>query len=44
MRSGTARSSAGIVGGKFYADELQTAIFLVFDCDGGDERTGNVCG
>ena len=39
MRGGT-----GTVGGKFYADELQTAIFLVFDCDGGDERTGKVCG
>jgi len=44
MRSGTACGSAGAVGGKFYADELPTAIFLVCDCDGGNERTGNVCG
>lgn len=38
LRPGTAGGSAGIAGGKFYVDELQTAIFLVYYCDGGDVR------
>ena len=33
-----AGGSAGTAGGKFYVDELQAAIFLVYYCDGGDVR------
>ena len=35
---GTAGGSAGTAGGNFYVDELQTAIFLVYYCDGRDLR------
>lgn len=38
LRPGTAGGSAGTAGGKFYVDELQAAIFLVYYCDGGDVR------
>ena len=33
-----AGGSAGTADGKFYVDELQAAIFLVYYCDGGDVR------
>ena len=38
LRPGTAGGSAGTAGGKFYVDELQTAIFWVYYCDGRDLR------
>lgn len=38
LRPGTAGGCAGTAGGKFYVDELQTAIFLVYYCDGRDVR------